>query len=139
MSESAKPRTPSDLAAGGRKFFREVVATYDLDAHEVRVLHEAARTVDELDRVRAALDEAPSLIAKGSMGQAVEHPLLGTLRNHRASLDKLLARLALPDSEGNAPLTAGQRRSQTANAGRWGRDGAKRTAQGVDGRFTRGA
>ncbi|BBG04182.1 MULTISPECIES: hypothetical protein [Pseudonocardia] len=135
----AKPRTPSDLGAGGKKFFRDVVGTYDLDAHEVRVLTEAARTVDELDRVRKALEEAPSLVAKGSMGQAVEHPLLGSLRNHRATLQKLLATLALPDSEGGAPQSAAQRLSQRGHDGRWASQRDVRSRQQAADRLSRGA
>lgn len=121
MTDSKRPPVPSGLAAGGRgrTFWRDTVGTYTLDPHELRILAEACATLDEIDRVREALDEAPSLLAKGSMGQAVEHPLLGTLRSHRITFDKMIARLALPDSEGQAPQTTRQMASQRANDGRW--------------------
>lgn len=135
----AKPRTPSDLGAGGKKFFRDVVGTYDLDAHEVRVLIEAARTVDEMDRVRKALDAATDLVVKGSTGQPCEHPLLGSLRNHRATFDKLLARLALPDSEGGAPQSAAQKLSQRGHDGRWASQRDVRSRQQAADRLSRGA
>lgn len=128
MTES-KPRSPAGLGPAGRKFWRDVVGVYDLDPHELHVLAEASRTLDEMERVRAELDAAPSLLAKGSMGQAVEHPLLGTLRNHRASLDKLIARLNLPDSEGEVPKTPAQVRAQRANDVRWATRRAQKAAE----------
>lgn len=123
-----KPKAPAGLGAAGRAFWREITGTYGLDPHERRLLHEAARTVDELDRVRKALEQAPSLIAKGSMGQAVEHPLLGTLRQHRATLDKLIVRMSLPDGQGNV-VTDGQRRSRAANDARWAGRRAEKAAR----------
>jgi hypothetical protein len=114
------PRVPRGLGSAGRELWRDVTGTYALDPHELHTLREACRTADEMERVRAEMDAAPSLLAKGSMGQAVEHPLLGTLRGHRATHDKLMARLRLPDMYGNVAPTAGQLRSVAASDARWG-------------------
>lgn len=112
------PRAPSGLGTAGKALWHDVTRAYALDPHERHVLREACRTADEIRRVEQALDAEPSLSAKGSQGQLVEHPWLGSLRNHRQTMDRLIARLNLPDAQGNV-LTEGQRRSATANGARW--------------------
>lgn len=113
------PRTPSDLGTRGRKLFREVVKLYELDPQDVSVLHEAARTLDEIDVMRQAVAR-DGATATGSTGQVVEHPCLSGLRAHSATLDKLLVRLGLPDGDGDVPLTAFQQRSKAGHDARWG-------------------
>lgn len=135
----AVPRAPTGLGTDGRGLWRDVLGAYELDPQEVRILREAGRLLDEIRKVEAVLDAAPSLVTRGSQGQDVGHPLLAELRQHRAAYEKLMKALDLPDATGNSAPSDGQRRSATANAARWGQAGAKRTGQGVDGRFVRGA
>ena len=86
------PKPPDDLAATGTKLWRTMLIDYDLTASELVILHEAARTSDELDRLAAALVTA-ELTVKGSMGQPVSSPLLDDVRRHRDTLGKLLGQL----------------------------------------------
>ena len=113
----SRPKLPAGLAAQGRKLWRDVVARYDLRADELQVLEQACRVRDTLDRLDAALMDAP-LTVPGSMGQLREHPLVSEARQQRAALARLLNQLALPDLEAGAPSRAQQRSA-------WGRDAAR--------------
>jgi hypothetical protein len=75
---------PEHLAAAGREVWVQMQAAYLLDPNEERLLLEACRTADELERLQAALRKAKTLAA-GSMGQAKANPLFAELRLHRAT------------------------------------------------------
>lgn len=123
------PRAPTGLGTAGRALWRDVHGAYDLDPQDARVLREACRTLDEIRRVETVLDAAPSLVTRGSQGQDVGHPLLGELRSHRATYDKLMRTLALPDALGNTAPTTYQQRSQAANDARWAPRRAEKARQ----------
>jgi hypothetical protein len=52
------PTAPSGLAAGGRKLWRAVTESFELDAVELALLAQAGRTVDLIDRLEKAADSA---------------------------------------------------------------------------------
>lgn len=132
------PSTPRDLGKRGRKLFRDVVREYDLDPQNVACLHEAARCLDEIELLRAAVDR-DGATTTGSTGQIVEHPALAGLRAHRGVFDRLLGRLALPDAEGVPELTPYQKRAKVAHDARWAHGRAERAAGArVDGWARRG-
>lgn len=93
---SRPPSPPRDLGTAGRALWRRVLADYDLDAVELAALTQAARTVDELQRIHDSLAQAPSVTVAGSTGQPRAHPLLAEARAHRATLTALLASIDLP-------------------------------------------
>jgi hypothetical protein len=113
------PKSPSGLKAEGRRLWREITGTYELRADELRLLEDACREIDVIDRVQQALDSPDGdLMVKGSQGQLVASPLLQELRQHRTVLRHLFAALRLPE-EG-----AGEDRSAKARAAvneRWRR------------------
>lgn len=86
---------PAGLKARGRSVWREITAVYVLDPAETALLVELCRTVDELDRLTAAMAEE-SPVVEGSTGQPKAHPLLGEIRLHRKLAESLSAALALP-------------------------------------------
>lgn len=112
------PRPPSDLRTSGAEFWRKVHKSYLLDDRDTPVLHETCRVLDEIDALTAVV-AAQGVMSVGSMGQPVEHPALAGLRAHRATLDKLLVRLALPDEAGLTPASSSSQRAQKAAQARW--------------------
>jgi hypothetical protein len=114
----AGPAAPTDLGGTGRQLWCSIVDAHELNPAELAVLHQAARTVDELDRMHAALAEA-EVIVTGSTGQQKAHPLFDQVRYHRAILARLVAALALPQEEEEVGLTPASRRAQKAVQSRW--------------------
>lgn len=113
-----KPVSPKGLGSKAKAIWSETVDQYDLRVDELRVLEDACREADLVDRLETALDGA-DLIVKGSQGQPVANPLVQEIRQHRATLQRLLASLKLPDEPSGAEV--GQRSSSAraaANA-RW--------------------
>ncbi len=120
--EPSKPRPPAKLGAAGRRLWREISGRYELRPDETRLLADACREADIIDRLEEELAGAP-LIVKGSMGQLVASPLVSEVRQHRTVLAGLLKSLKLPD----APDEAERRRAavsdqaRAAARARWGR------------------
>lgn len=113
---------PKGLApkGAGRKIWREVTSKYQLRADELRVLEDACREADLVDRLEAALEDAP-LTVTGSMGQLVAHPLVQEVRQHRNVLAGLLAKLKLPDEDASGSRADARATSARAAAmARWG-------------------
>lgn len=99
--------------------WREVTGTYELRADELRILEDACREVDLVERLEVELSKA-ELVVKGSMGQPVANPLVQEIRQHRQVVKGLLAALKLPDEDGSV---SGSRSSQARAAAqaRWRR------------------
>jgi len=111
------PRVPAPKGLGpSAAFWRQVTAEYDLRADELRLLADACREMDLVDRMQAEID-APGhdLIGSGSQGQPVADPLVQEIRQHRAGLQRLLAGLKLEDpAAGAASRSASARKAANA-------------------------
>lgn len=114
-SRRSRPKVPAGLSKGGSSLWRAVTADYDFRADELEVLEQACRVRDTLDRIDAALVDAP-LTMLGSAGQTREHPLLSEARQQRGTFARLIAQLAIPDIGGPSV-------SQSRSA--WGRHMAR--------------
>jgi hypothetical protein len=92
------PPRPADLGKAGAKLWREIITTgaYDLRPDELRILEDACREADLIDEMEVARRELPYMV-KGSQGQDVINPIISELRQHRATLTSMLAKLKLPD------------------------------------------
>lgn len=115
---------PQGLGERGARMWVDVSEAFELRVDELRVLEDACREIDLIDRMHCEQQDMP-LTAKGSMGQVVAAPLLQELRAHRALLARLLGALRLPDDE-EAQQYEGRERSakaRTAALARWGRAG----------------
>jgi hypothetical protein len=111
------PRPPRGLGTAGRRLWESVVADFELTLAEEVALEGAARTLDELRRLEAELKDAP-VVTVGSKDQERPNGLFNEVRQHRATLQKLLGVLSL-DSE----QVDGQARSSVGRAlarKRWG-------------------
>ncbi|HSJ43623.1 MAG TPA: hypothetical protein VK923_02945 [Euzebyales bacterium] len=83
------------------------------------LLAQACHTVDVIDQLETAIAN-DGVIAEGSRGQKVTHPAVDEIRLQRVTLARLLAALALPDSEGGRTVATGyQGRSAAGHRQRW--------------------
>jgi hypothetical protein len=106
---TTRPRAPKGTRVGGRRLWAEVTERFELDAHELALLVEAVRTVDQLDALHQ-LTEAEGLVVDGKTGPRA-HPALVESRQLRIALARLLAVLRLPSGdEGDLDERRRQRR-----------------------------
>jgi len=121
-------RPPAGLGPAGRKLWRDVTASYQLDPGELVLLRAAAHTADELVRVEAELAAAP-VVVEGSRGQPVANRMLAEVRQHRRALERLVLALALP---ARGEQVGRQRSAQAVAAARtrWRAEGL-RSARGA--------
>ena len=127
MPAATRRSMPADLGAAGRELWTAIAgaddepAPYVLRPDEFAVLEDAARTSDMIDALAAAWAEMDRpMTAKGSMGQAVIHPLVAELRTYRAARAALLKQLRLPEEV--APAASGADPGDAARkaaAARW--------------------
>jgi hypothetical protein len=94
------------------------VAEFDLSDAELQVLAECCRTLDDLDRLAALVDEYGPMV-KGSQGQPVVNGALTEARGQRAILHRLVAALQLPDPDEKPMPTAASMRGRKAAQTRW--------------------
>ncbi|HVV11589.1 hypothetical protein [Amycolatopsis sp.] len=126
MTET-KPKAPRGLKTAGRNLWKGISEEWDLRPDELRILEDAAREADIIERLQKGLETAP-LTAYGSQGQEVIHPLFAEIRQHRATLAALMRQLKLtePDEESGAagggtvkPMSRTDSARKAAQA-RWG-------------------
>jgi hypothetical protein len=98
---------PTNLRAAGKRLWASVADEYDLDEHESAILLEAARTVDLLTQLDAAVRRDGPLVP-ASDGGVKAHPAAVEARQQRITLARLIAALRLPDEEtGTRPQRRG--------------------------------
>lgn len=114
-----KTNTPADFGPSGARMWQEISSRWQLRPDELRILEDACRQADLIDRIQTAQLDAP-LTVRGSQGQEVAHPLVSELRMHRATLASLTAKLALPDENGAEARSTAARK---AAAARWSKTG----------------
>jgi hypothetical protein len=101
---STKRAAPAGAKASGRRLWTEVLDVYDLEEHELSLLREAVRTVDQLDALQRIVDK------QGPMLAGKVHPALVEARQLRLVLARLVASLRLPDEDGVQPQRRGAAR-----------------------------
>jgi hypothetical protein len=120
-----KPKAPSTLQAGGRALWRQIAGgPYELRPDELRTLADACHEADLVDALQAdvhAMAAARDFRTTGSQGQQVIAPEVQELRQHRALLSSLLAKLKLPDDGAVADGASGAGRALAG--ARWGKAG----------------
>jgi hypothetical protein len=90
MAKAAVPCAPKGAGASGLALWRDVLGKYDLEEHEMALLREAVRTVDDLDGLAAVV------AAEGMTVGSKVHPALVEARQLRIALARLLGALRLP-------------------------------------------
>jgi hypothetical protein len=92
---------PDLLAKAGKALWSEVTTTYTLRADELAALEDACAASDMLaEFTKAWTDLGRPYMSKGSMGQEVEHPLIGSIDKQRKARQAFLRQLKLPDDPG---------------------------------------
>ncbi|WNI15226.1 hypothetical protein [Actinacidiphila sp. ITFR-21] len=117
----ADGQAPDGLEQRGSELWEAIASGFELRQDELRVLEDACREADLIERLHQAHLSAP-LVVTGSMGQPVASPLVQELRAHRALLARLLGTLKLPDDD-ERQASDGQRRTVQARKAamvRWG-------------------
>lgn len=99
MDEKRVPRAPKGLKTRGRRLWVELHEQFDFtaDPHRHALVEDACREADLIDRLQDVVDNN-DLRVRGSQGQPVAAPEVAELRQHRALLGQLLARLDLPET-----------------------------------------
>ena len=101
----SKPKPPSTLRTAGKALWTDVLAKYDLRVDELRTLEDACATTDMLcDLEKEWRDAGRPFMSKGSMGQEVEHPLIGSIDKLRKARQGFLRQLKLPDDPAGAEV-----------------------------------
>ena len=78
----------------GTKLWREILGAYELQQHELALLTEAVRTVDELDRLREIISRE-EMIVTGPHGSKT-HPAVTTAKELRICLARIVVALRVP-------------------------------------------
>lgn len=113
-----KTKAPTGLTTKSRRLWTDITSKYELRADELRLLEDACREADIVERLEKAL-AGDDLMVEGSQGQPVASPLLQEVRQHRSVLARLLTGLKLPEEE--AARTEGRSESaRHAAMARWG-------------------
>lgn len=126
MSEHEKPKAPRGLKAAGKRLWNDITGEWDLRPDELRVLADAARQADLIERIENELPHVP-LIVQGSQGQEVIQPLISEIRQQRATLASLLRQLKLAETgeeettaAPSGPMTRSEAARKAAKA-KWSR------------------
>jgi hypothetical protein len=106
MERASKP--PAGLGKSGRELWRAVMAEYELEAHEERLLLEMCRTADQLDALAAVVEREGVVDAKAHKA----HPALVESRQLRIAFARLSAALRLPAGDEESGDQAEGRRPQ---------------------------
>lgn len=108
---------PKGLGLEARRLWRGTLKDFDLGPAELRILEDACREVELIERLEAELQGA-DLVVIGSRHQPVVNPLIQEIRQHRGVLKQLLGALRLPDDADSASwdgLSASDRGRRLAN------------------------
>jgi hypothetical protein len=99
---------PKGTRQKGEALWSAVLGRYELEHHELVLLREIVRTVDDLDRLSDVVVKHGAITASG-----IVHPALTEARQLRIALATLLAALDLPaDFDGDDEDQASSRRPQ---------------------------
>ena len=88
-----RPKPPVMTGPSGRALWGDVLGRYELEEHELALLREAVRTVDQLDLL------AEVVLAEGPMLDGKAHPALVESRQLRLVMARLVAALRLPSGD----------------------------------------
>lgn len=115
---------PKNLGKEAKKLWKGVTETFDLSATELRILEDACREVDLIEKLEEALWDPANpqpLTVRGSQGQPVANPLIQEIRQHRQVVKTLLGALKLPEEPAADQSGSGNRSTSAREAAmaRW--------------------
>lgn len=129
------PAAPRALQTEGKRLWRQIWATYDLNPGESAVLETACRARDTAEALRGELQgehfidymgqpvPISTYMVAGSMGQPVINPLVAEIRHHEKLAADLVASLNLPDDPGQEGSSGERNQQRDAVNARWAQRG----------------
>jgi phage terminase small subunit len=102
---------PSDLSDAAKAWWRAEAGEYELEAHHLRLLSEAARAWDRCQQARAIID-AEGIVVRDRFGQAKPHPATAIERDARAAYMRAMRELDLDGAPEPDPRPARLGRSR---------------------------
>jgi hypothetical protein len=88
--DSRKPAAPNGLKTSGKRLWRSVVGSYDLESHEMLLLEQACRVADLCAALQTMVEKQPLVLADRPAPAVVE------LRQERLVLARLVTALRIP-------------------------------------------
>lgn len=114
-------KPPRSLSATGKALWQSVLKRWDLRPDELQILESACVAADLESEFFTAWDElGRPYMTKGSTGQDVEHPLIGSRDKQARAKASLLRQLNLPD-EAAADSGGQSAKARSAAHQRWHR------------------
>ncbi len=98
------PKPPSHLSNASKRWWKEVVATYALEPHHLKLLQLAAESWDRCQQGRRAIGIEGPFVAD-RYGARAPHPAIRVERDSRQDFARLLRQLDL-DSEPGAAVVS---------------------------------
>lgn len=112
---AVKPAAPEFLDDEGQRIWSDIVDIYDLRPDELITLEDICAASDLISDLRQEwIALGRPTMTTGSMGQEVEHPLIGSIDKAQKARNALWRQLKLPDLDESAPGVNQQR--DAANA-----------------------
>lgn len=109
MGKSLKAPTPTFLAVEGKRIWKRIVTDYELRPDELLTLEDICAVSDLIADLRKQwVGLGRPTMTKGSMGQEVEHPLIGSIDKAQKARNAMWRMLRLPDLD-DAPAVNQQR------------------------------
>lgn len=96
------PKPPKELDTQGRKFWRKVLAEYDLqESHDLERLNLAAKCLDDLFEAenRVKID---GMFVTNRYGNLVEHPGIKIIKDSRTLFIKIVREMCLDITAGDS-------------------------------------
>jgi hypothetical protein len=87
------PPPPRGAQKAGRRLWRAVLGSFELDEHELTLLRQAVHVADLCDALQATVDDAGPLL------DGKVHPAVVELRQQRIVLARLVVALRVPMGE----------------------------------------
>jgi P27 family predicted phage terminase small subunit len=92
-AKSGTATPPRHLSPAARKFWRSVLAAYELEVHHLAILAAACEAMDRMAEARAAI-EADGAYIDGRFGKKA-HPALAIERDSRTAMLRAIRELGL--------------------------------------------
>jgi hypothetical protein len=108
----------TSVRSRGQVFADLVHDRYELDEPEEQILTQLSRLMDHADALQAAV-EADGAVIVTVRGDRRPNPAIAEVRQVSATIGRLLAQLALPDSAGDLLASPTQQRARRAANTRW--------------------
>jgi phage terminase small subunit len=97
----AKP--PAGLRTATKRWWTEVVSSWELDVHHLKLLEAACRELDRAEEARLEIRKAGSTVIKDRWNQLKEHPSRKIEREARITFARLVRELGLDVEESSTP------------------------------------